>query len=115
MSEKQIKIRNNQVEINYFKQGKGDTTLMFLHGWCINGTYWKNQLEYFSKNFSVYAIDLPGFGKQKADRTNWNIVEYAHDVAAFIDTLGLKLKNVVIIGHSMADEIMLQIALTILR
>ncbi len=110
MTAKQITIREEKVEINYFQQGQGDTTLLFLHGWCINGTYWKNQVDYFSRNYNVYAIDLPGFGKSKADRTNWAIEEYANDVTAFIDTM--KLNNVVIIGHSMAGEIMLQLALT---
>ena len=69
MTAKQITIRDRQVEINYFQQGQGDTTVLFLHGWCIDGTYWKNQVEYFSKNYNVYAIDLPGFGKSKAERT----------------------------------------------
>ena len=110
MTAKQIAIRDKQVEINYFQQGQGDTTLLFLHGWCIDGTYWKNQVDYFSKNCNVYAIDLPGFGKSKAERTNWTIEEYAKDVTAFIETMNLK--NVVIIGHSMAGEIMLQIALS---
>jgi pimeloyl-ACP methyl ester carboxylesterase len=110
MIAKQITIRDKQVEINYFQQGKGDTTLLFLHGWCIDGTYWKNQVDYFSKNCNVYAIDLPGFGKSKAERTNWTIEEYANDVTAFIGTMNLK--NVVIIGHSMAGEIMLQTALS---
>lgn len=107
---KQILIRDKQVEINYYQQGQGDTTLLFIHGWCIDGTYWKNQLEYFSKKYNVYAIDLPGFGKSKAVRTNWTIEEYANDVTAFIDTMNLR--NVVIIGHSMAGDIMLQAALT---
>lgn len=110
MTAKQIKIRDKQVEINYFQQGQGDTTLLFLHGWCIDATYWENQVEYFSKNYNVFAIDLPGFGKSKAERSNWTIEEYANDVIAFIDTM--KLKNVVIIGHSMAGEIMLQTALS---
>lgn len=110
MTAKQITIRENKVEINYFQQGQGDTTLLFLHGWCINATYWKNQSEYFSKSYNVYAIDLPGFGKSKAERTNWTIEEYTNDVTAFIDAMNLK--NVVIIGHSMAGEIMLQAALT---
>ena len=48
MTAKQIKIRDRQVEINYLQQGQGETTILFLHGWCINGTYWKNQVEYFS-------------------------------------------------------------------
>jgi len=110
MTAKKITIRDKQVEINYFHQGQGDTTVLFLHGWCIDGTYWENQVEYFSENYNVYAIDLPGFGKSKAGRTNWTIEEYANDVTAFIDTMNLK--NVVIIGHSMAGEIMLQTALT---
>jgi pimeloyl-ACP methyl ester carboxylesterase len=110
MTTKQITIREKKVEINYFQQGQGDTTLLFLHGWCIDGMYWKNQVDYFSKTYNVFAIDLPGFGKSKAERTNWTIEEYANDVTAFIDTMNLK--NVVIIGHSMAGEIMLQTALT---
>ena len=109
MTAKQIEIRDNKVEINYLQQGDGNTTLLFLHGWCIDATYWKNQLQYFSQKYSVYAIDLPGFGKSKAQRTNWTIEEYANDVTAFINTMNLT--NVVIIGHSMAGEIMLQSAL----
>lgn len=110
MTPKQTTIRDQQVEINYFQQGQGDTTLLFLHGWCIDATYWKSQVEYFANKYTVYAIDLPGFGKSKAKRSNWTIEEYANDVTAFIDTMNLK--NVVIIGHSMAGEIMLQTALT---
>jgi pimeloyl-ACP methyl ester carboxylesterase len=110
MTAKQVTIRDNQVEINYFQQGQGDTTLLFLHGWCINGTYWKDQVDYFSKNYNVYAIDLPGFGTSKAERTDWTIEEYANDVSAFMDTM--HAENVVIIGHSMAGEIMLQTALS---
>ncbi|MHC1706559.1 MAG: alpha/beta fold hydrolase [Bacteroidales bacterium] len=110
MTAKQITIREQQVEVNYFQQGQGDTTLLFLHGWCIDGRYWKHQVDYFSKTYSVFAIDLPGFGKSKAERTNWTIEEYAHDVTAFIHALNLK--HVVIIAHSMAGEIMLQTALT---
>ncbi len=110
MIAKQVTIREEKVEINYFQQGQGDITLLFLHGWCIDGAYWKNQVEYFSKSYNVYAIDLPGFGKSKAVRTNWTIEEYANDVTAFMDAMNLR--NVVIIGHSMAGEIMLQTALS---
>ena len=53
MTAKQITIRNNQVEINYFQQGQGNTTLLFLHGWCIDGTYWEKQVDYFSKDYKI--------------------------------------------------------------
>ena len=109
MTAKKIKIRNSQVEINYYQQGTGDTTLLFLHGWCIDGTYWQNQLNHFSKQYNALAIDLAGFGKSTANRRNWTIEEYAEDVNSFIDSL--HLRNVVLIGHSMSGSIMLQTAM----
>ena len=66
-------------------------------------------INYFKSNFKVCAIDLPGFGKSTADRQNWTIEEYAEDVNSFIDSLNLK--NVVLIGHSMSGEIIIQAAI----
>jgi pimeloyl-ACP methyl ester carboxylesterase len=109
MIEKKVKIRDDKVEINYYQQGQGNATLVFLHGWCINSTYWNTQFSHFAKHYSVYAIDLPGFGKSSADRENWTIEEYAKDVTGFIEMLGLE--NVILIGHSMSGEIMLQIVM----
>ncbi|MCE7995661.1 MAG: alpha/beta hydrolase [Roseivirga sp.] len=109
MTEKQVAIREQQVKINYIQQGNGKTTLLFLHGWCIDKSYWENQISYFFKDYTVCAIDLAGFGKSKANRENWTIEEYAKDVSAFIDSLDLQ--NVILIGHSMSGEIILQTAL----
>lgn len=109
MAENSIKIRNNQVEINYYLHGEGDTTLLFLHGWCIDKAYWNNQINHFSKKYTTLALDLPGFGKSTANRKNWTIEEYAEDVNSFIDAL--RLRNVVLIGHSMSGEIMIQTAM----
>lgn len=41
-----IKIKNSGVNIAYLDTRKGDTTLLFVHGWCINKGYWSNQLTY---------------------------------------------------------------------
>lgn len=109
MTEKKIKIRNNQVEINYYQEGQGDMSLLFIHGWCINGSYWEDQISYFTKTNAVYAIDLPGFGKSSAERDVWSVEEYAKDITAFIQALDLK--NVVLIGHSMSGYSILQASL----
>lgn len=109
MTEKKLKIRNNQVEINYYQQGQGEVSLLFIHGWCINGRYWEDQMAYFAKTHAVYAIDLPGFGKSTADREAWSVEEYAKDITAFIQALDLK--NVVLIGHSMSGYSILQASL----
>ena len=53
-------IVSNKVRIDYTDTGTGDTTLLFVHGWCINKTYWEKQVAYFGKRYRVVTIDLPG-------------------------------------------------------
>jgi len=104
-----VSVRNDSTSIHYLHKGDGETTLLFLHGWCINAEYWEDQLDYFGDNYAVYALDLPGFGLSSTIRKSWTVPEYARDVIAFIKKL--RLKNVVLIGHSMSGDIILQTAL----
>ena len=53
----------NNTTIAYNQYGKADTTLLFVHGWCINKEYWKDQSKYFSDKYKVVTLDLPGFGR----------------------------------------------------
>ena len=94
------------VEIFYDKKGSGPLTLFFVHGWCIDQTYWKEQIDIFSENYQTVAIDLPGFGQSGKDRKLYSIESYADDVNTVIEKLDLK--NVVLIGHSMAGDIILE-------
>jgi pimeloyl-ACP methyl ester carboxylesterase len=104
-----IRIKNNGVNIAYIDTRKGDTTLLFVHGWCINKGYWSNQLAYFSKRYRVVSIDLPGFGQSGKNRSIWDARTFGSDVSAVITQL--HLKNVVLIGHSMAGDIILEAAI----
>ena len=36
--------------------------LLFIHGWATDSRIWKYQLEEFSNDYEVIAIDLPGHG-----------------------------------------------------
>jgi pimeloyl-ACP methyl ester carboxylesterase len=108
--EQTIQIDFNKTKISYTTKGEGKVTLLFIHGWCINKSYWEAQQDYFSANYNTIALDLPGFGKSTAERESWTIEEYSKDIINFLDHL--KLKNVILIGHSMAGEIILETALT---
>ncbi len=103
-------IQNGQVKIAYTDNGKGDTTLFFVHGWGINKTYFENQVAYFSKKYRVITIDRPGFGESGKNRSDWSTEAYASDIEVVITKLNLK--NVVLVGHSMSGDIVLQAALT---
>jgi sigma-B regulation protein RsbQ len=98
-------IQRNGVTINYTTCGNGDTTLLFVHGWCIDKSYWELQVKHFCDRYQVVTVDLPGFGKSGKNRTNWSFEEYTADIKQLIDKL--KLKNVVLIGHSMSGDIVL--------
>jgi pimeloyl-ACP methyl ester carboxylesterase len=101
-----IKIENNGVNIAYTDTGTGDTTLLFVHGWCINKNYFASQLTAFAGKYRVIAIDLPGFGQSGKNRTSWTVADFGKDVATVINQL--HLKNVVLIGHSMSGAIIVQ-------
>ncbi|MDB5159408.1 MAG: Pimeloyl-ACP methyl ester carboxylesterase [Mucilaginibacter sp.] len=102
-------IHNNGINIAYTDTGKNDTTLLFVHGWAINKSYWSNQVTYFGKHYRVVAIDLPGFGESGKNRDKWGTPEYASDVDSVIKELNLN--KVILIGHSMSGDIVLQAAI----
>ncbi|MES2275172.1 MAG: alpha/beta hydrolase [Bacteroidota bacterium] len=102
-------IHNNGVNIAYTDTGKNDTTLLFVHGWAINKGYWQDQMEYFGKRYRVVAMDLPGFGQSGKNRKEWDTKTFASDVDSVIKALDLK--KVILIGHSMSGDIVLQSAI----
>lgn len=104
-----VKIVNQGVQIDYTDTGRGDTTLFFVHGWCINKTYWSNQVVKFNKRYRVITIDLPGFGKSGKNRKVWDTKTFSSDVNTVMSQLNLK--NVILIGHSMAGDIIIQSAI----
>src|SRR5437867_8988426 len=85
--------------IAYDVRGKGDTALVFLHGWCMDRESWKHQLDKFAGDYRVVAVDLGGHGESGKDRKQWSVTSLASDVEAVGKALGLK--RVILVGHSM--------------
>lgn len=104
----QVEITRNELKIACHSCGSGDTTLLFVHGWCINKEYWEPQVNYFCPKYKVVTIDLPGFGQSGKNRTDWNFDAYTEDIKAVVEQL--KLKNVILIGHSMSGDIILNVS-----
>jgi len=97
-----------KVKLHYFIQGKGDTTLFFIHGWNLDHSCWQNQLAYFSPSYRLVTMDLAGHGHSGKKRKNWTVESFARDILHIIHTEGLK--NVILVAHSMGGEIALDVA-----
>ncbi|MTI41092.1 alpha/beta fold hydrolase [Fulvivirga lutimaris] len=104
-----IAVENKGIPIDYKESGDGNYTLIFIHGWCINDSYWTHQVDALKSDYKIITLNLPGFNGTDTTRNDWSIEAYASDVNALIEQL--QLKNVVLIGHSMGGEIILETAL----
>src|SRR5437016_2541448 len=85
--------------------GQGDTALVFLHGWCGDRAYWKNQVESFAADYRVVTLDQAGHGESGKDRKSWKVSSLAGDVESVVKALGLK--RVILVGHSMGGPVAL--------
>lgn len=89
-------------------RGKGDTALVFLHGWCCDREHWKNQVDAFAGDYRVVAFDQAGHGESGKDRKAWTVDGLGGDVGAVVKALGLK--RVILVGHSMGGPVALAAA-----
>jgi len=96
-------IKRDNAAINYEVTGSGDTTLLFVHGSYIDQTYWKEQVSFFSQSYKVVTLDLPGHGNSGKERKHWSVKGFAEDVHTVMKEL--KLKNLILIGHSLGGDI----------
>ncbi|MEP2024958.1 MAG: alpha/beta hydrolase [Reichenbachiella sp.] len=101
-------LTTDQSKISYSIAGQGEITLLFVHGWNINKSYWSFQQDRFDDDYQVIAMDLPGFGESVNLSGEYSIASYANDIKVLINQLDLK--QVVLIGHSMGGRIILEAA-----
>jgi len=104
-------ISSDGVPIHYQVQGSGTPTLVFVHCWSGDQTYWKAQVSHFSPHYRVVTLDLAGHGKSGLNRKDWTISAFARDVVAVVDDLNLD--EIVLIGHSMGGTVVLEAAVQI--
>ncbi|MCK4699338.1 MAG: alpha/beta hydrolase [Bacteroidales bacterium] len=103
-----VAISSDGVEISFDKQGKGEPTLVFVHGWTNNRSIWDAQMSHFSEKYRVIAVDLAGHGQSGDNRTTWTMSSFGEDVVAVINQL--KLDQVVLVGFSMGGPVIIEAA-----
>ncbi len=94
------------IPLCYEVYGAGVPTLVFVHGWSCDRSYWSRQLEHFARRYQVVALDLAGHGESGLGRKSWTISAFGRDVVAVVEMLGLE--NAVLIGHSMGGDVVFE-------
>ncbi|MBI4067630.1 alpha/beta hydrolase [Candidatus Gottesmanbacteria bacterium] len=105
---KTYKSKIDGIFLNYAKIGSGKP-LVLIHGWTNNWEGWIPIVSYLQKNYTLYVVDLPGFG-DSGDLENYNIPKAAEYIALFIKTLDIA--TVGLLGFSMGTFVAAQTALS---
>ena len=94
------------VDIHYSMAGSGATSLVFVHGWSCDSSYWSEQIDAFADRYEVITLDLAGHGQSGSNREDWSVEAFGGDVAAVVDAAAGG--PVVLIGHSMGGPVVLE-------
>lgn len=84
---------------NYVKVGSGKKVLICIHGWGDNLSGLASLIDELSKNYTVLALDLPGFGGTEEPPKPWGVDDYARFTFNWLKKIGVK-KIDVLLGHS---------------
>jgi pimeloyl-ACP methyl ester carboxylesterase len=85
------------------RAGRGDTTIVFLHGYGESLLSWRPILDQFTRRYHVLAVDLPGFGLADKPDSGYSYPRYRRWLAALLTryTTG----PLVLVGHSMGGQL----------
>lgn len=76
------------VHLHVAEAGEGPPVLL-LHGWPQHWWLWRNIIPPLAEHYKVYAPDLRGFGWSEVPASNYRKKQFATDILALIDELGI--------------------------
>jgi 3-oxoadipate enol-lactonase len=91
------------MKISVEDRGAG-RVLLFVHGFPLDHTMWRAQIDEFSRDYRVLAPDLRGFGASPLGDGEVTMRRYADDLAVLLDRLNIQEK-IVFCGLSMGGYI----------
>lgn len=96
------------IPLHYAEHGVGGAgPVVLLHGFPLNLGMWDEAIPALADRYHVIVPDLRGHGETEAPDGPYDIVEFADDVIALLDSLGHR--KVAIVGLSMGGYISLQL------
>lgn len=92
----------------YEEQGKGEP-IFLLHGNGEDGTYFVNQISFFSSSYRMIAVDTRGHGKSPRGTAPFTMEQFAVDLRELMEKL--QISSAIILGFSDGANIAMKFAL----
>lgn len=96
----------NGVRVGYEVDGHGPPVVL-IHGFPLNRSMWRPQIEALRDRFTMIVPDLRGFGESDVPEENLTLDTYAGDVLGLLDALGHQ--RVALGGLSMGGYVVFRI------
>ena len=103
---------DEDIAIAYLDEGnkESENVLLCIHGLSSYIPAWSRLIPLLKDQLRCIAIDLPGYGKSSEGVHSRSMNFYSDTISKFIQKL--KLKNVILVGHSMGGHISIVTALS---
>ncbi|WP_107950520.1 alpha/beta fold hydrolase [Lysinibacillus parviboronicapiens] len=92
--------------ISYRKRDGGSHVLLLIHGNMTSSKHWDVLMESLDAKYTIYAIDLRGFGGSSYRQPITSIKDFSEDVKHFVDAI--QLKHFSMIGWSTGGAVCMQ-------
>ena len=93
--------------IYYKKYGTSNKNILILPGWGDNRKTFNYLISILEKDYSIYILDYPGFGKSSFPNRDLNIHDYSFLINEFIKDK--RIINPTIIAHSFGGRIVIDL------
>ncbi len=97
---------SNGETLSYRKREGGDELVLLVHGNMTSSKHWDLLLETMDERFTIYAVDMRGFGESTYHQRITSIKDFSDDIKLFVDKL--ELKDFTIIGWSTGGNVAMQ-------
>jgi pimeloyl-ACP methyl ester carboxylesterase len=97
---------SNDETLSYRKRGGGEEIVVLIHGNMTSSKHWDLLIEAMDERFTIYAVDMRGFGQSTYKQRITSIKDFSDDIKLWVDALSLK--DFTLIGWSTGGNVAMQ-------